>query len=246
MLISSFTERQRRSQDKRREVMDFMLSETWTGFAAMQRLLGLSESATLRTLCALERDGLLRRHHLKELRLNLWGITPQGAVMTAYERPVSTSWHAFEPSRVKPLAVAHRLATHEARLRARDAGWLSWTPGHLLPVTQGIQPDALVVDGAARKIAVEVERTVKSRKRYEAIFAAYLRLVKEGQVDLVHYVCPAAELAPRLARMFSEIRAVPVLNERVVLNERHRARFNVFPMSTWPGEGGIDIFERQA
>lgn len=246
MLIESFSERQRRLLSKRQTVMDFLLAETWTGFEVMQRLLGLSPSATLRTLGAMERDGLVRRHHVAELRLSLWGITHHGAVMVAYEQPVVPSWQAFEPSKVKPLAIAHRLATHEARLRARDAGWSNWVPGHLLPSKQDIQPDAVVVDGAERKIAVEVERTVKTRKRYESIFAAYLRLIKVGHVDLVHYVCQAPDLAPRLARMFSEIRAVPVLNERVPLSERHRARFLVFPITTWPGSGAIDIFDRKA
>jgi len=246
MLIRSFSERKERQAGKRQAVMDFMLAETWTGFEVAQRLLGLSAPATLRTLAAMERDGLLRRHRIPELRLSVWGITHEGAVMTAYEQPEARLWQVFEPGKVKPLAVVHRLATHEARLRAQDAGWSCWVPSHLLPTKQNIQPDGVVNDGSGRKIAVEVERTVKTRKRYAAIFSAYLRLIKEGQVDLVHYVCPKPEMAPRLARMFSEIKALPVLGERVPFTERHRARFLVFPLTTWPGEGAIDIFERAA
>lgn len=246
MLISSFAERQERRAGKRQAVLNFMLTETWTGFEVIQRLLGLSAPAALRTLSAMERDGLLRRHLVPELRLSLWGITHEGAITAAYELVEAPRWQVFEPSKVKPLAVAHRLATHEARLRAGEAGWSSWVPGHHLPTRQNIQPDATVTDGAGRRIAVEIERTVKTRRRYESIFSGYLRLVKDGQVDLVHYVCPRPEMAPRLARMFSEIKAVPVLNERVPLTERHRARFLVFPMTTWPGEGALDIFERAA
>jgi hypothetical protein len=249
MLIDSFVERRERQLAKQERVMEFLVQEVWTSFGILRTLLGLSAPATLKTLNALERIQLIRRHRVVELRMSLWGITPQGIVMTAYGDGCTKPWvtsQYFEPSKLKLLGIPHKLAIQEARLCAERARWGEWTPGFRLPHEFPVRPDARVLDPAGRKIAVEIERTVKTQKRYAAIFANYLQQIKAGEFDLVHYVCPDAELAPRLARLFGDIKAVPVWNERVPLQERHRARFQVFPLQTWPLSGGMDIFARKA
>ena len=246
MLINSYAERRQRQQTKRDLVLNFLATEIWTGFSILQGVLDLSEPATLRTLNGLERQGLIRRHRVSELRTSIWGITPQGLVMggTVEEPTIVNNSRAFEPSKVKPLGIAHKLSTQEARLAAKRAGWTEWKATPETAARHHIQPDAVARDIAGRAVAVEVERTVKSKKRYEAIFAAYLQIIKSGEIDLIHYVCPDREFAPRLARMLGTIKAVPILGERVTLNDRHRARFQVYPLETWPLEGGIDIFDR--
>jgi hypothetical protein len=246
MLINSYAERCQRQQAKRALVLNFLASEIWTGFSILQGVLGLSEPATLRTLGALERQGLIRRHRVGELRASIWGITAHGLVMggPVEEPAIINSSRTFEPSKVKTLGIAHKISTQEARLAAERAGWTEWRATPETAARHHIQPDAVARDIAGRAVAIEVERTVKSKKRYEAIFAAYLQIVKSGEIDLIHYVCPDRDFAPRLARMFGTIKAVPILGERVTLNDRHRARFQVYPLETWPLEGGIDIFDR--
>lgn len=242
MLIESFVERRERQLAKHERVMEFLLEEVWSGFEIFERLLGVSPSATLKTLNALERIGFIRRHRVPELRLSIWGISAHGLVMTRYgkSRQPQLFRHYFEPSKLKVTCVPHALALHRARLSAETANWV-WTTGALLEIKHLVQPDAQVVDPSGRRIAVEIERTIKTQKRYAVIIANYLHQIKAGELDLVHYVCPDAILAQRLARLFGDIKAVPIWNEKVPLNERHRARFQVFPLQTWPVSGGIDI-----
>jgi hypothetical protein len=87
---------------------------------------------------------------------------------------------------------------------------------------------------------------MKTQKRYAATIATYLQAIKAGEYDCVQYVCPDANLAPRLVRLFASIQAVPVLNERVPLTDRHWSRFQVFPLQTWPLSGGMDISSGKA
>ncbi|MBT5228972.1 MAG: hypothetical protein HOM11_01725 [Methylococcales bacterium] len=54
-------------------------------------------------------------------------------------------------------------------------------------------------------IVKEIERTVKTRKRYEAIFAIYLQTIKRGEYDSIHYVCPDLAFANRLEQLFNLI-----------------------------------------
>jgi hypothetical protein len=248
MLISSFVERRERQLAKENRLLDFLLFEVWSSFSVLQDVIGLSPPATLKTLNALERKGLVRRHRVPELRISLWGIAPEGVISSQIahtEDKPWAFWHYFEPSKLKPIGIPHKTAIQRARLAAARAGWGAWTPGFRLEAKFTVRPDARVLDPAGHRIAVEVELTVKTVKRYESIFSNYLQQIKAGEYDSVHYVCRDTDFAPRLARLFSSIRAVPVWNERVPLNDRHRARFQVFPLQSWPLSGGMDIFGRK-
>ena len=95
---------------------------------------------------------------------------------------------------------------------------------------------------SGHRVAIEIERSIKTIKRYEAIFAAYLQMIKQGDYAIVHYVCPDAAFAPRLSRLFQLIQAVPVVGERVPITDKHRARFPVYALQNWPPvASGMDI-----
>ena len=104
----------------------------------------------------------------------------------------------------------------------------------VLPKDIKKRPDAIALNPEGQTIAIELERTIKTLKRYEAIFSIYLQQMKRDEYFQVHYVCPDASFAPRLERMFTLIKSVPVAGERVPITERHRARFPVYSLDNWP------------
>ena len=63
-----------------------------------------------------------------------------------------------------------------------------------------LRPDAVAVDPQGNRIAIEIERHVKTLKRYEAVFAIYLQSIKRGEYAAVHYICPDERLARQLVR----------------------------------------------
>jgi len=143
--------------------------------------------------------------------------------------------YIFEPSKIRPVMIQHHLDLQVARLQAESAGWTNWLPGNLLPKDVKKRPDAIVnTFSSNRKIAVELERTIKTKKRYEAIFSIYLQAIKRGEYHSIHYVCPDPEFAVRMRRMFMLITSVPVTGERVQINEKHRAKFPVYSLDNWP------------
>ena len=107
-------------------------------------------------------------------------------------------------------------------------------PGQRLPPGIKKRPDAVATNTEDQRIAVEVERHVKTMKRYESIFADYLQAIKRGDYHAVHYVCPDVRLAMALQRLFNLIQAVPLLGQRVPISDKHRARFPVFALQHWP------------
>jgi hypothetical protein len=234
MLINSFQERCVRAQTKREMVLHFLRDETWSNLTNLAGVLGLSDPATFKTICQMERDGFLLRHKVTALRLSLWGITPQGLAFAWTESETMQIRPYFEPSKLSVMTIAHYLDIQRARLIAEAAGWTNWIPGNRLPKDMKKRPDAVATNPEGQTIAIELERTIKTLKRYEAIFAIYLQMMKRDEYAKVHYVCPDASFAPRLIRMFELIKSVPVAGERVPITEKHRARFPVYALDNWP------------
>ena len=234
MLIKSYEQRMGRHEEKIRMILTFLRDETWSSGFILAQLLGLSRTGIYKTLGHLESRGLVRSHHVSELKFKIYGITPMGLLYAWDEAEQMETRPCFEPSKVKPLMINHYLDTQLARLRAQQAGWTGWLPGHLLPKGLAKRPDALVKDLSGRKIAVELERTVKSKKRYEVIFAAYLQAIKRNEYDYIHYVCSDPEFAARLKRLFQMITAVPIAGQRATIGEKHHARFPVHALKQWP------------
>lgn len=234
MLINSFADRTLRARQKRETILRFLRDETWSNLTNLASALELSEPATFKTLSRMERDGLLLKSKITELRLNLWGITPQGLAFAWGQDETIQLRPNFQPNKLSIINIRHYLDIQRARLIAEKVGWRNWIPGNRLPKNIKKRPDAVAINNEGQIIAIEIERTIKTIKRYEAIFSIYLQMIKRDSYTRVHYVCPDASFALRLARIFELIKAVPVAGERVPINENHRARFSVFALKDWP------------
>jgi hypothetical protein len=234
MLINSYHQRCARAQNKQETILRYSRDETWSNLKNLTATLGISEPAAFKTLGQLERDGFLMRHKVIPLRLSLWGITPQGLAFAWADDEAMQIRPYFEPSKLSVMTIPHYLDIQRARLRAEAVGWTSWMPGNRLPKEIRKRPDAVAMNAEGKLVAIEVERSIKTLKRYESIFAIYLQMMRRDEYAVVHYVCPDANFAPRLKRMFDLIKAVPVAGERVPITEKHRARFPVYALGNWP------------
>jgi hypothetical protein len=237
MLISDYQQRQQRISEKRRTLLRFLRQETWSSAEVLQSLLGLSNTGTYKTLSTFERDNLITSHYLVELKYRIWGISPTGLFYAWDENEQMEDRPTFQPSKVKAVMVRHHLDLQLARLQAEKTGWYTWTLEGDLPKGISKRPDAVVTNLLGERIAVELERTVKTQKRYEVIFSDYLQAIKAGEYQSVHYVCPDPEFARRLHRLFQQIESVPIANQRVTINDKHRNRLPVFALSNWPPQG---------
>jgi hypothetical protein len=133
----------------------------------------------------------------------------------------------------------HDLDVQRARLAARRAGWNGWQGDGTLHRQANVDkwkkiPDAIAVSPHGETIAIEVERTAKTTKRYEGVVAEYLQMIKAGVVERIDYVCPTPGMAPRLAGLFGRIEAVPIGGKRWEITAEHRARFRFFSLDQWP------------
>jgi len=222
-----------RSHNNQQRLLTLLRDETWTDAPNASQWLNLSLSATYKLLARLEQKGWIKVFYVEDLKYKIWGITPDGLLRGWHEDETMQVRPYFQPSRIKPVMMQHHLDLQKSRFKAEQHGWKNWHLGSLLPKEIGKRPDAVVTSKNGQTIAIELERTTKTKKRYEVIFSHYLQAIKRGEYDVIHYVCPDPVFATGLRRLFNLIETVPVAGERVKIKDKHRQKLPVFSLESW-------------
>lgn len=228
----SFLEKQSRAEAKRELVLKFLAGgEVFSTVVILARLLSASPSSTTRTLDSLMRDGALKSEsHLIHCRHStVYGITPHGLGLVG-----KLDSRYFELGKANPSYIPHHLETQLARLNAEGNGWVDWMPGKRLH-GQSLEkvPDALATDPVGMRVAIEIERHIKTPKRYGEIISAHLQAITQKRWAEVHYLCPNG-LHKKVEAAFAHIDSVFVKGERVPLQQKHRDCFKFFALNSWP------------
>lgn len=245
MLIPDFKKRKSMSEENQLILLAHTRDAGFVSACLASALLNKSLSCAYKLLNRLETKGLLRKHHLSDLRLTVWGATETGILLSWQEEEQICIRRAFQPSKLSPISVMHELDLQLAKIKAERAGWRDWRFGHLLKGQLSKRPDAIVVCPRGYRHFLELERHSKSVKRLQQIMSIYLQKVKAGECDVISYVAPNKDLAKRLERLFRSINSVPVNGQQVKLTEQHHARFRFHSLEEWPADrfssaGGLD------
>lgn len=235
MLISSYSERMKRNEQKVALILEFLRDETWSSPSVIASLLNLSLASAYKILNALEKKACVSRFIVEDIKQVIFGITSLGLMESwSYSDAPLEKRTYFQPTKIKPVMVKHHLMLQQARINAEKMGWKNWKPAKLLPKALPKKPDAVVCSAAHETVAVELERSMKTQKRYEAIWSLYLQAIKRGEYDVVHYVVPDQRFLASLNRMFSLITFIPVGGKRVKIDDKHRTKFMIFTINDWP------------
>ncbi len=213
-----------RSQLKRDLVLKFLSTgEVYLTTDVACELFGLSRPTTLATLRKLEALGCLKTEVMivpwndYPRNTTLFGITPTGLAHAGAD-PAAP---AFELGRTNPLYVQHHRQCQLLHVRALKWGWEGWVSERTLRdknVKLKKIPDAIGLDPDGQRIAVEMERSVKTTKRYEQIQVQYMADLKKGKIDRVAYVCPP-KIVNNVQKLFRHV-------------EKHNFQF--FSFDDWP------------
>lgn len=225
-----------RAQDKTSTMLQFLGSgEVYTTAQIAATLWQIDRSSAAAGLRSMARRGLLavEAHDVRAQDVMIFGITPHGlAVADCYGNPF------HQMGRTNGAQIEHRIAGQRMRIRAEAAGWTAWTPERVLRLTPDLKkiPDAAATDPTTgNRIAIEIERSIKTPKRYAEIIVSYLLEIKAGRYTEVHYVSPPG--IEKLVRgTFDRIKSVKARGEIVTLEAKHRARFKFFSFDNWPPE----------
>jgi len=228
----SYLEKHARAEAKRELVLQFLASgEVFSTVAILSRVISASPSSTTRTLDYLMRAGSLKSemHVIQCRHCYIYGITPHGLGLVG-----KFDVRHFELGKTNTAYIPHHVATQMARLNAEDEGWKDWQPGKAL-YGQSLEkvPDALATDPVMKRVAIEIERHIKTPKRYGEIISAHLQAITQKRWAEVYYLCPHG-LHQKVEAAFAHIDSVFVKGERVPLQKKHRDCFKFFALNSWP------------
>lgn len=237
-LISDPAERERRRQANRDRVLRWLRLNTWSTADVLRQVAEQGSRQAIHTLLqGLSREGLVRKAVISGEfgpPVSIWGISAHGAAMAARENEPITA-RTFEPSKVNMATLGHSLDVQRLQLRAERAGWI-WQPlvGEFSR-SQAKYADALAIRPDRQKVAIEVERTVKTSKRYAEILVAHLAARKQGKWDWVYYLSPDQGVCERVRRVFGEIRHATWQQRRMNIGAAHLIpfRFDIYS-GDWP------------
>lgn len=238
-----------RREEKEKLILKFLKSEGFSTRKILGELLKVSRTSISRTLKSLERRGLLMESDVNfcfdQRSPSLWGLTPTGA----FEATEDGKYRHFDPNKVSEITIRHELAIQSTKIKAIHLGWNEWLGGRelrKLAVAErklknagGINslvwlqiPDAFAVSPKGRKIAFEIERTIKTSERYEEIFKSYCQMLIDGTVQEVVYVCPEDKCV-RLERLILSIETVLIGGLIRPVNDSFRKRFHFVTYEEW-------------
>lgn len=228
----SHEQRLARATAKRELLLHWLASgEIYTSLSIASRLMSASHSSAQRTLSGLVREGALKfeSHFVASRKTFIYGITAHGlALCDKFDVP------HFQIGKTNSSYITHHLQTQQARLAAEACGWTDWRPGKVLYGQNLLKvPDALATSPAGVRVAIEIERNIKTPKTYEEVIAGHLMCVTKKLWNEVHYLTPPG-LAKRVQKAFEHVTSVPVNGDRVSLEQAHRDRFRFFELSDWP------------
>lgn len=220
-----------RIAEKRELILDWLKTEGHSTAEVLSAVLGLKGQGAHNTLKAMQRDGLLRSEDLPtgaKMQV-IYGLTPHAAMLASYfVNNVMVNY--FEPGRVSPWTLQHSLSIQKLRLQLQAKGWTNWKSDRQCK-RDGQQnqwlkvPDAIAVTPDGQQVAIEVERSYKSLKRYPDIVASYLQMMKQEQISAVHYYCTGQCTSQKMQQIFTSIEHIKIKGQLITLSKEHHQKF---------------------
>ncbi|HFF9832971.1 MobC family replication-relaxation protein [Serratia marcescens] len=234
MLIRDVSERKKTAINKMLTLLTFLKEETYSDFNTLRSVLGFSKSAhspLYRMLNRAVKEGFIIKHEMPGIKqkITVWGITMQGLAMVVM--PDDATFPAyFEPSKLKYWTLEHRLLNQRVRIALEEKGGKGWVNGdrkEFITRYPGVRhrPDGIITLSNGAVVAVETERTMKTRARYINIINSHLTAGGANHWHYAMYVMPDDKTKASLIKLFDGIKTVMKGNVPVPFDEKQRGMF---------------------
>ena len=224
-LISDPKERAERAAEKEDYVLAWLVDFVYSTTDVLGVVLELNPSATLSALRRLERKGYIVRDEIPvygRIVLPIWGITVTGLMSFLTPQQIETQKLRYhQKGRVALSSLQHEMDVQRVALfceRAEKYDSVYWTSNREFPWPSKkgdprwpVYPDGLMnvpINGDENNlaaIAVEVERTRKTPKRYVQILKGHAANIAQGRYYGVVYFCVDQQAVDSLKALFKRI-----------------------------------------
>ncbi|MDE8754604.1 MobC family replication-relaxation protein [Pectobacterium polaris] len=244
MLISDYRERRMRSYEKMRLLLTFLKEETYSDFKTLMLLFDYKNHKPLYLLLAKAIGmGFIQKQTFctRMEKISLWGITNDG--LAAVVTPDDDGFPArFEPAKITGWTLEHHLDNQLARLILEKKGAYGWVSGACSTYRSRYQvkhrPDGVITLPNGTVIAIETERRLKTKARYQSIITNHLLARTQKHWMYVFYIVPNPQKKLAIELLFNSIKHVTVNHQHIPLEAKHR---NVFRVYTFDELKGLEL-----
>ena len=234
MLIHNVSERNEAANRRMEALLSFLKEETFSNFLTLKKVVGYKgkhNHAMYNLLNKAVALGFLSKHEYPVLtgKKALWGITMPGlARVVNADDPVFPAY--FEPGKLRHRTLEHRLLNQRVRLALEEkggTGWLNGDRGTFMARYPDVRhrPDGIITLSSGAIVAVETERSLKTRARYINIINSHLAAIDTGRWHYAMYVMPDDKTRVSLGRLFDSIRTVMRNSVPVPFDAKNREMF---------------------
>ncbi|MEI7384504.1 MobC family replication-relaxation protein [Pectobacterium versatile] len=234
MLISDYRERRERHCEKIQILLNFLKEETYSDFKTLMLLFDYKNHKPLYLLLAKAIDmGFIQKQTFctRMEKISLWGITNDG--LAAVVTPDDDGFPArFEPAKITGWTLEHHLDNQLARLILEKKGAYGWVSGACSTYRSRYQvkhrPDGVITLPNGTFIAIETERRLKTKARYQSIITNHLLARTQKHWMYVFYIVPDSQKKLALELLFNSIKHAIVNHQHIPLEAKHRNVFRVY------------------
>ncbi|OSN02850.1 molybdopterin-guanine dinucleotide biosynthesis protein MobC [Lonsdalea britannica] len=234
MLNSDYRERQARSHEKIRVLLNFLKEETYSDFKTLMLLFDYKNHKPLYLLLGKAIDmGFIQKQTFctRMEKISLWGITNDG--LAAVVTPDDDGFPArFEPAKITGWTLEHHLDNQLARLILEKQGAYGWLHGDRTTFRNRYQtthrPDGVITLPNETVIAIETERRLKTKAHYQAIITNHLLARTQKLWMYVFYIVPDPQKKLAIELLLNSVKHAIVNHQRIPLEAKHRNVFRVY------------------
>lgn len=235
-LITDPVSRKNREKEKILTLLMFLKEETYSDFSTLKFLFNLKHRSVLYNLLSKVTDMGLIQKYVFESRggdISLWGITNDG--LSIVVKPEDAIFPPrFEPTKLKAWMLDHHLDNQTARLALEQQGATEWINGDrnnfLNQFNVKHRPDGLITLPNGQRVAIETERSLKTKARYQQIMTSHLLARTNELWFSVYYVLPDVQKKLSLMKIFESIKFVIINSKPIEIEARHRNVFQFFTL----------------
>ena len=235
-LFDNHHARQERKKEKIVLLLKFLKEETYSDKKILMKILNLSDgsfSGFYRLMSRVCELGLIQNHIFDAPggKVSLWGITMDGIAMVI--QPDDTVFPSrFEPSKLTGWSMQHHLLNQQIRLILESKGARDWINGDrknfMAQFDVKHRPDGVITLANGQRIAIETERNLKTKARYQEIMKSHLVAKKAEKWQYVYYVLPDEQKKLALMKLFDSITFLTFSGRPITLEQGHRDAFKFF------------------
>lgn len=207
------------------KILNWLYEFKYSKVSILQKVTGLSRAGLGEALKKLKHRGLLNSLKPNPPLKTVWGITWDGIC----EIGKLDEYQKFEPSKFNELTATHHYNLQELKLLLMKKNII------LKPIKKSSigktekTPDGLI-EHEGKIIAIELERTVKTKQRYKAIWGGYIQDIRVGRYNAVQYFLPNTR-TQNLPKIFDQTKNIIIDKKAVEFTPELKQKFKFSDIS---------------